>query len=91
MATFYIPKIAAREYDAFRHLLKSEVPATYAEWTAITERELIFTKGQGHVAEVVEISADEFTGHCNTAQSPCDLAALKRLAFQKGTRQKPPA
>jgi hypothetical protein len=91
MATFYIPQIAAHEYETFRHLLKTEIPATFSEWTGVTEREITFTKGQGHVAEVVEISADEFTQHCNTAQLPCDLAALKRLAFQKGSKHKPPA
>ena len=91
MAKFYIPKIAANEYETFRHLLKTELPATYADWVADMEREMTFTTGQGHVAEGVEISADEFTRHCNAAQRPCDLAALKRLAFQKGSKQKPPA
>jgi hypothetical protein len=88
MATFYVPKIAARDYEAFRKLLKAEIPATHAEWLGVMDREIIYTKGQGHVPQTVEISADEFSEYCNTAQAKHNLAALKRLAFQKGARHK---
>lgn len=88
MATFYIPKIAAADYGAFVRLLKDDIPGTYDEWLTLMQRELTYTDGQGHVAEAVEITPDEFTVHCDRAQCKYDLASLKRLAFQKGARPK---
>jgi hypothetical protein len=89
MATFYVPKIAAADYGAFMRLLKDDIPATHDEWLTLMERELTYAKGQGHVAEAVEITPDEFSAYCNAAQSKYDIATLKRLAYQKGARPKP--
>ncbi len=87
MATFYVPKIAAADYGAFMRLLKNDIPGTHDEWLKLMERELTYTSGQGHVAEAVEITPDEFAAYCSGAQSTYDLAMLKRLAFQKGARR----
>jgi hypothetical protein len=32
MAKMYLPVIAPKDYEAFRKILKDEIPSNYAEW-----------------------------------------------------------
>jgi hypothetical protein len=35
MAKMYLPVIAPKDYEAFRKILRDEIPSNYAEWRAM--------------------------------------------------------
>jgi hypothetical protein len=38
MAKMYLPVIAPKDYEAFRKILRDEIPSNYAEWRFLQTR-----------------------------------------------------
>ena len=46
MAEMYLPVIAPKDYEAFRHILRDEIPSNYAEWRRDIDKWLAVHRAQ---------------------------------------------
>jgi hypothetical protein len=83
MATFYLPKIVAEQYDGFRRVLGRQLPATYMEWLSSVARQRAQHESGGHVVVDVDTDPNEFARYCAAPSQPKDLKTLGNFAFDK--------
>lgn len=80
--TYYLPVIAAQDFEAFRRLLKDEIGATYEIWLQ-RHREKVSYYGTANVVEI-NIAPDQFARFCHSETRAYDGKTLVDLAFRLG-------
>lgn len=85
MVDFYVPVIAAEDYDTFRRLLRPHLPVTYQEWSYLHFMHTAELNGQGHTVTKVKIDPLEFARYLRRPQVVADGESLDRYAVEKGS------
>lgn len=84
MADFYVPVIAAEDYETFRRLLRPHLPATYQEWGYLHFMQTAELNGQGHTVTKIKIAPLEFARYLKRPEISADEQSLDRYAIEKG-------
>ncbi|MFZ0839517.1 MAG: hypothetical protein WAM77_18790, partial [Xanthobacteraceae bacterium] len=87
MPTLYFPLISESDYPAFRHLMKDELPTTFAQWKheqqAKRDRNILEYHPNA-VCLDVDVNSSEFATYCEQMKAPFMRASLDAFAFEKG-------
>ena len=82
MATFYYPIIAAKDYDAFKRILKNHLPDTYNAWLMLHTKEVSEHRKVGQIVETVKINPDEFAEYLDTTKSAANLKSFENFTAE---------
>lgn len=80
-----LPYIERQDYEAFRQILKDQIPSTYEEWFQrfSRTREEGGPIGGGEIV-VVNVEPNEFRSFCLSENIPYDTNSLSKFAEKKG-------
>jgi hypothetical protein len=79
-----LPVISAREYDAFRRTVGTNLADTYDEWAKLKAEQIAEVVGQGDTFAEVKVKHDEFLQYCRTnGKKPNPRVLLDFANFKK--------
>jgi hypothetical protein len=87
----YIEWFTEQTYTGIKALLihHSEIPDSCKEWLDLKTRQIADIEASGNIAKKVEIDPIEFSNYCYRKALDCDIAALRRFTFLKGSGHEP--
>jgi hypothetical protein len=86
--SYFLPRIAPRDYETFRDFIHPHAPNTYDEWADLMmQRRNEFARRGFDIVEV-NVNPNEFTSYCASTGEARDLAALARFVEGIATRNK---
>lgn len=80
---YFLPKIAAHNYDTFCGLIGSDLPNTYNEWLQLQAKETRERTQVGYDVQMIEIDPNEFARYCGAKGVATDTLRLVHLACEK--------
>ena len=83
----HLPLIWPKDYDAFRGILKDNLPDTYGEWEKLHHQQITDCICQGLAYNEVPISPDEFSAYCRANGYSPKAIILRRFAREKPIRK----
>jgi hypothetical protein len=86
MTLVYVPVLSPGEYDAIRHILKDDLPASFDDWAALHVKYLGDILHQGHQYKEIPVHADELAQFCDAHPHRRDHEGLTYFANQKGSQ-----
>jgi hypothetical protein len=85
MAIFYIPRIAAEEWEAMKALIAPCPAATHAEWLALQAKEVAEIRANHHSTKMVDVAAADYARYCGQRRDKRDIERLRGYVFEKAT------
>jgi len=82
---YLIPKIAAKDYDAFRRIINADFPYTYDEWLKLMAERRLEHERRQFIAREIEVNPDEFTRYCRAKGSSYNLKTLEDFTAEIAT------
>jgi hypothetical protein len=79
----HLPLICPEDYDAFRAILKGNLPDTYEEWEQVHFQQITDCYRQGLAHSQVLITPAEFSTYCRMNGYAPKALHLRRLAREK--------
>jgi hypothetical protein len=84
MAIFYLPRIAASEFEEFKRLLDPCPADSHAAWLVLQARESAAIRADGHSVKLVDLDLDRFARYCARAGRR-DIEAVRAFVFETAT------
>jgi hypothetical protein len=84
MAKMYLPVIAPKDYEAFRKILRDEIPSNYAEWRRDVDKWQAVRRAQQDTIIEVEISPNSFANYLRQNDYAPGLKRLVGFAADQG-------
>ena len=85
MAIFYLPRVAAEEWERFKELIRPCPVASWEEWLAFQAQELADIKASHHSAKMIDVSAADYARYCAQRRGRRDIERLRGYVFEKAT------
>ena len=82
-----LPVIGPKHYDAFRNVMKDNLPDTYDEWEKLHFEQVTDCLRQGLPYNEVPITPDEFSAYCRANGHSPKAIILRRFAREKVVRK----
>jgi hypothetical protein len=76
---YWRPRILSADYEAFRAILKDELPARYDDWLKTYSDSVEHFRRLGKVIEV-DVNPDKFRAFCLSESIPYDLNSLSKFS-----------
>jgi hypothetical protein len=84
MAKMYLPVIAPKDYEAFRKILRDEIPSNYAEWRRDVDKWQAVHRAQQDTIIEVEISPNSFADYLRQNDYAPGLKCLVGFSADQG-------
>src|SRR6266480_1093683 len=84
MAKMYLPVIAPKDYEAFRKILRDEIPSNYDEWRREVDKWQAVHRVQQDIIIEVEISPNSFANYLRRNDYGAGLKHLVGFAADQG-------
>jgi len=84
MAKMYLPVIAPKDYEAFRKILRDEIPSNYAEWRRDVDKWQAAHRAQQDTIIEVEISPNSFADYLRQNDYAPGLKRLVGFSADQG-------
>lgn len=85
MAIFYVPRIAAEEWEAMKRLIRPCPAARYEDWLAFQAKEIADIHASRHSAKLVDVVAADYARYLAARRGKRDIERLRGYAFEKAT------
>jgi len=87
MAKMYLPVIAPKDYEAFRKILRDEIPSNYAEWRRDVDKWQAVHRAQQDTIIEVEVSPNSFADYLRQNDYAPAAAAFSRIDNSRRDRR----
>ena len=85
VAIFYVPDIAAEEWERMKALIRPCPAASHADWLALQAKEIADIRANRHSAKLVPVAAADYARYLAARRGRRDLERLRGYAFEKAT------
>ncbi len=86
MATTYLPRIAAADHEALRHVVENYPAESYEKWLNLQEKEIANWKRSGWDVILIDVSADDFIRYCPGDRGKPQLPHVQGYRLCKSNR-----
>ncbi len=83
MATTYLPRIAAADHEALRHVVENYPAESYEKWLNLQEKEIANWKRSGWDVILIDVSADDFIRYCRETGASPNFHTFRGIASAK--------
>ena len=85
VAIFYVPVIAAEDWEAMKKLIRPCPAATHDAWLAFQAKEIAEIRASRHNAKLVDVSAADYARYLAARRGRRDIERLRGYVFEKAT------
>ncbi len=84
MGTRYLPRVTAKDHEAFRNLVHAYPAGSYDKWLQFQAKEIADWEASGGKVVLIDVSTDEFTRYCRDTGARHDIHTFRGVSAAKG-------